>query len=188
MSADIEAIKKDITRRMEGALDVLLREFGGLRTGRANISLLEPLMVQAYGSAMPMNQVGTIGVPEPRMLSIQVWDKGLVGAVEKAILESGLGLNPSSDGELVRVPIPSLTEERRAELAKIAAKYSEDARVAVRNVRRHAMDNLKHEEKDGGLSKDEHHDHANEVQELTDKYVAKIDEALANKEEEITQV
>ena len=188
MSADIEAIKKDITRRMEGAVDVLLREFGGLRTGRANISLLDPLMVQAYGSAMPMNQVGTISVPEPRMLSVQVWDKGLVGAVEKAILESGLGLNPSSDGELVRVPIPSLTEERRAELAKIAAKYSEEARVAVRNVRRHAMDSLKHEEKDGGLSKDEHHDYANEVQELTDKYVARIDEALAHKEEEITQV
>ncbi|MCH7865301.1 MAG: ribosome recycling factor [Proteobacteria bacterium] len=188
MSADIEAIKKDITRRMEGALDVLIREFGGLRTGRANISLLEPLMVQAYGSAMPMNQVGAIGVPEPRMLSVQVWDKGLVGAVEKAIMESGLGLNPSSDGELVRVPIPSLTEERRAELVKVAAKYAEESRVAVRNVRRHAMDNLKHEEKDGGISKDEHHDYANEVQVLTDKYVAKIDEALTKKEQEITQV
>lgn len=188
MSSDIEAIKKDITRRMEGALDVLLREFGGLRTGRANTSLLEPLMVQAYGSEMPMNQVGTVSVPEPRMLTVQVWDKGLVGAVEKAILESGLGLNPSSDGELVRVPIPSLTEERRVELVKVAAKYAEESRVAVRNVRRHAMDDLKHDEKDGGLSKDEHHDYANEVQELTDKYVAKIDEALANKDQEITQV
>lgn len=188
MSSDIEAIKKDITRRMDGALDVLLREFSGIRTGRANTSLLEPVMVQAYGSDMPMNQVGTVSVPEPRMLTIQVWDKGLVGAVEKAILESGLGLNPSSDGELVRVPIPSLTEERRGELVKIAAKYAEETRVAVRNVRRHAMDSLKHDEKDGGISKDEHHDYANEVQELTDKYVAKIDEALANKEQEITQV
>lgn len=188
MSSDIEAIKKDITRRMDGALDVLLREFSGIRTGRANTSLLEPVMVQAYGSDMPMNQVGTVSVPEPRMLTIQVWDKGLVGAVEKAILESGLGLNPSSDGELVRVPIPSLTEERRGELVKIAAKYAEETRVAVRNVRRHAMDSLKHDEKDGGISKDEHHDYANEVQELTDKYVAKIDEALANKDQEITQV
>ncbi len=188
MSSDIEAIKKDITRRMDGALDVLLREFGGIRTGRANTSLLEPVMVQAYGSDMPMNQVGTVSVPEPRMLTIQVWDKGLVGAVEKAILESGLGLNPSSDGELVRVPIPSLTEERRGELVKIAAKYAEETRVAVRNVRRHAMDSLKHDEKDGGISKDEHHDYADEVQELTDKYVAKIDEALANKDQEITQV
>ncbi len=188
MSADIEAIKKNITRRMEGAFDVLLREFGGLRTGRANTSLLEPLMVQAYGSEMPMNQVGAISVPEPRMLTVQVWDKGLVGAVEKAIMESGLGLNPSSDGVLVRVPIPSLTEERRAELVKVAAKYTEEARVAVRNVRRHAKDSLKRDEKDGGISKDELHDYENEVQELTDKYVAKIDEALANKEQEITQV
>lgn len=188
MSADIEAIKKDVTRRMEGAVDVLLKEFGGLRTGRANTSLLEPVMVEAYGSEMPMNQVGTISVPEPRMLTVQVWDKGLVKAVEKAIMESGLGLNPSSDGQLIRVPIPTLTEERRAELAKVAAKYAEDARVAVRNVRRHAMDDLKHAEKDGEVSKDEHHDYAGEVQELTDTYVGMIDEALATKEEEIMQV
>ncbi|MFQ5765805.1 MAG: ribosome recycling factor, partial [Rhodospirillales bacterium] len=129
---------------MEGAVEVLLKEFGGLRTGRANTSLLEPVMVEAYGSEMPMNQIGTVSVPEPRMLTVQVWDKGLVKAVEKAIMESGLGLNPSSDGQLIRVPIPTLTEERRAELAKVAAKYAEDARVAVRNVRRHAMDDLKH--------------------------------------------
>lgn len=188
MSTDIEAIKKDVIRRMEGAVEVLIQEFGGLRTGRANTSLLEPLVVEAYGSEMPMNQVGTVSVPEPRMLTIQVWDKGLVKAVEKAIMDSELGLNPSSDGQLVRVPIPTLTEERRIELAKIAAKYAEDARVAVRNVRRHTMDDLKHSEKDGDLSKDEHHDYATEIQELTDKYVGRIDEALANKEQEITQV
>ena len=188
MSIDIEAIKKDITRRMQGAREVLADEFGGLRTGRANISLLEPLTVEAYGSDMPMNQVGNIGVPEPRMQTVQVWDKGLVKAVEKAIMESGLGLNPSSDGQLVRVPIPSLTEERRNELAKVAHKYAEDARIAVRNVRRHAMDDLKHLEKDSKISKDEHHDYAGEIQELTDTYVGKIDEMLANKEKEITQV
>ncbi len=188
MSADIEAIKKDITRRMEGALHVLHKEFGGLRTGRANVSLLEPLVVEAYGSEMPLNQVGTVSVPEPRMLTVQVWDKGLVSAVEKAILESGLGLNPSSDGQLVRVPIPSLTEERREELAKVAAKYAEDARIAVRNVRRHAMDDLKHSEKDGEISKDAHHDYANEVQEITDNYIGKMDESLAKKEQEIKQV
>lgn len=188
MSMDIEAIKKDITRRMQGAQEVLADEFGGLRTGRASISLLEPLTVEAYGSEMPMNQVGNIGVPEPRMLTVQVWDKGLVKAVEKAIMESGLGLNPSSDGQLVRVPIPSLTEERRNELAKVAHKYAEDARIAVRNVRRHAMDDLKNSEKDNKISKDEHHDYAGEIQELTDTYVGNIDEMLANKEKEITQV
>lgn len=188
MSTDIEAIKKDITRRMEGALDVLHQEFGGLRTGRANTSLLELLVVEAYGSEMPLNQVGTVSVPEPRMLAVQVWDKGLVSAVEKAIQESGLGLNPSSDGQSVRVPIPSLTEERREELAKVAAKYAEDTRIAVRNVRRHAMDDLKRSEKDGDISKDAHHDYANEVQEVTDKYIGRIDESLANKEQEIKQV
>ncbi len=188
MSADIEAIKKDITRRMEGAVEVLHKEFGGLRTGRANVSLLDPIMVEAYGSDMPLNQVGTASVPEPRMLTVQVWDKGLVSSVEKAILDSGLGLNPSSDGQLVRVPIPSLTEERRVELAKVAAKYAEDARIAVRNVRRHAMDDLNHSEKDSEISKDEHHDYANEIQELTDKYIGQMDEALTNKEEEIKQV
>ncbi len=173
---------------MNGAVDVLHQEFGGLRTGRAAISLLEPITVEAYGSEMPMNQVGTISVPEPRMLSVQVWDKGLVKAVEKAIMESGLGLNPSSDGQLVRVPIPSLTEERRQELVKVAHKYAEDARVAVRNVRRHAMDDLKNAEKEGSISKDLHHDQAAEIQELTDQYVGKIDEALSNKEQEIMQV
>ncbi|MBC8337248.1 MAG: ribosome recycling factor [Rhodospirillales bacterium] len=188
MSTDIADIKKDITRRMEGALEVLGGEFNGLRTGRAHIGLLEAVTVEAYGSDMPMNQVGNIGVPEPRLLTVQVWDKGLVSSVEKAILESGLGLNPSSDGQLVRVPIPALTEERRVELAKVAHKYAEDARIAVRNVRRHAMDNLKNAEKDNEISKDEHHDYAGEIQELTDTYVGKIDELLAKKEQDIKQV
>ncbi len=188
MSANIEEMKKDVTRRMEGALEVLGREFGGLRTGRASASLLEPVMVKAYGTEMPMNQVGTIGVPEPRMLTVQVWDKGLVVSVQKAIQEAGLGLNPSVDGQLVRIPIPALTEERRTELARIAHKYAEDARVAVRHVRRHAMDTLKQAEKDHEISKDAHHDYGDQVQKLTDKYVQKIDEALANKEKEIKQV
>ena len=184
----MDAIKKDITRRMDGALEVLNGEFMGLRTGRANTGLLESLVVEAYGSDMPMNQVGNVGVPEPRMLTVQVWDKGLVQSVEKAILNSGLGLNPSSDGQLVRVPIPALTEERRVELAKVAHKYAEDARIAVRNVRRHAMDSLKQSEKNGKISKDEHHDYAGEIQELTDSHIKKLDESLANKEQEIKQV
>jgi len=185
---DIEARKKDIRRRMEGAVDVLHTEFGGLRTGRAATSLLEPLMVDAYGTGMPITQVGTLGVPEPRMLTVQVWDKNLVKSVEKAIRESGLGLNPSVDGQLVRVPIPSLTEERRVELAKIAGKYAEEARVAVRNVRRHGMDDLKHAQKAGEISEDLQRDHAQEIQDLTDTYVKKIDDVLANKEQEIMQV
>lgn len=185
---DIEARKKDIKRRMEGAVEVLHTEFAGLRTGRAATSLLEPLMVDTYGSDMPISQVGTIGVPEPRMLTVQVWDKNLVKSVEKAVRESGLGLNPSVDGQLVRVPIPSLTEERRVELAKIAGKYAEEARIAVRNVRRHGMDDLKHAQKAGKISEDLQHDHAKEIQDLTDTYVKKIDDILANKEQEIMQV
>mgnify|MGYP001174862162 FL=1 len=185
---DFQAQKKDIQRRMEGALDVLHREFGGLRTGRASTSLLNPLTVDAYGQQLPINQVGTVGVPEPRMLTVQVWAKGLVTSVEKAIRESGLGLNPASDGQLVRIPIPPLNEERRAEIAKIAGKYAEETRVAVRNVRRHAMDDLKKAEKDGDISKDEHHDYEVETQKLTDEYVKKIDEAYHNKEQEIMQV
>ncbi len=173
---------------MEGALEVLKKEFAGLRTGRAHTSLLESITVEAYGSEMPLNQVGTVGVPEPRMLSVQVWDKGMVKSVEKAIRDSDLGLNPSSDGQLVRVPIPPLTEERRVEISKVAGRYAEETRVAVRNVRRHGMDDLKHQEKDGKISKDEHHDHGEEIQKLTDEYVKKIDEALEAKESEIMQV
>jgi len=189
MSAiDINETKKDINRRMEGAVDVLHTEFGGLRTGRASTSLIEPVMVDAYGSQMPMPQVGTVSVPEPRMISVQVWDKGLVKAVEKAIMDAGLGLNPSVDGQLVRIPIPSLTEERRIELAKVAGKYAEDARIAVRNVRRHAMDELKKAEKDGDISEDAHREYSTEVQNLTDEYIKKIDDTLSHKEQEIMQV
>ena len=178
----------DIERRMNGAIAALQKEFMGLRTGRASAQLLESIMVDAYGAQMPINQVATISVPEPRMLSVQVWDKGLVASVEKAIRDSDLGLNPASDGQLVRIPIPALNEERRAEIAKIAGKYAEETRVAVRNVRRHAMDELKKAEKDGDISKDEHHDYDVETQELTDDYVKKIDEAFHNKEQEIMQV
>jgi ribosome recycling factor len=178
----------DIGRRMHGAVDVLKQEFGGLRTGRASTSLLEPIKVDAYGSDMPLNQVGTVSVPEPRMITVQVWDKSMVGAVEKAIRDSGLGLNPAADGQLVRVPIPELTEERRQEMAKIAGKYAEQARVSVRNVRRHCMDELKKAEKSGDLSEDDHKIYADEIQAMTDKTISEIDEASNNKQAEITQV
>ena len=179
---------RDIKRRMHGALDALGREFGGLRAGRASVSLLEPLSVDAYGASMPINQVGSISVPEPRMLNVQVWDKNLVGAVERAIRDSGLGLNPMNDGQLVRVPIPALSEERRVELTKIASKYAEQARIAVRNVRRDGMETLKHMEKDGELSQDEQHLWADEIQEFTDNHIKEIDDLLAQKEEDILQV
>lgn len=179
---------RDITRRMDGAIEALHKEFAGLRTGRASAGLLEPIQVEAYGSNMPLNQVGSISVPEPRMVTVQVWDRGMVGAVERAIRESGLGLNPASDGQLVRVPIPALSEERRVELTKIAGKYGEQARVAVRNVRRDGMEMLKKMEKDHEISKDEHHHWSEQMQQLTDKHIKKIDEALAQKEEEILQV
>ncbi len=178
----------DIERRMNGALEVLRREFGGLRTGRASASLLEPIMVNAYGSDMPMNQVATLGVPEPRMLSVQVWDKSLVKSVEKAIRESELGLNPVVEGQLIRVPIPELSEERRHELGKVAGRYAEQAKVAVRNVRRDGMDSLKRMEKAGEMSQDEQRDWGERLQELTDKHVKQIDTAFAAKEEEILQV
>ena len=185
---EFDKVQSDVARRMEGALEVLQKEFGGLRTGRASISLLEPITVPAYEQSLPMNQVGTIGVPEPRLLTVQVWDKSLVVAVEKAIRESDLGLNPSSEGQLVRIPIPPLSEERRVELTKIAGRYTEESRVAVRNIRRHTMDDLKKSEKDGAISEDEHRDYADIVQEMTDQIIAKIDEALAKKEEEILQI
>jgi ribosome recycling factor len=183
-----DALIKELKRRMEGALDALKREFGGLRTGRAATSLLEPLMVEAYGSMVPLNQVGTVGVPEPRMLTVQVWDRKMVSAVEKAIRESGLGLNPSNDGNLVRVPIPPLSEERRQELAKVAARYAEQARVAVRNVRRDGMDQLKRMEKDNEISEDIQRRKGDDIQKLTDEHIKLIDEALAQKEAEIMQV
>lgn len=178
----------DLQRRMEGALNTLKSDFGGLRTGRASTTLLEPIMVEAYGQQMPMSQVGTISAPEPRLLSVQVWDKGQVSFVEKAIREAGLGLNPMADGQMVRVPLPELNEERREELVKIAGKYAEQCRVAVRNVRRDGMDQLKKGEKDGEISQDEQKSLSYDVQKLTDDYVEKIDEALSQKEAEIRQV
>ncbi|WP_339828646.1 ribosome recycling factor [uncultured Parvibaculum sp.] len=186
--ADTDFDLDDVERRMRGALQALKQEFGGLRTGRASASLLEPIIVEAYGQSMPINQVGTIGVPESRMLTVQVWDKGMVAAVEKAIRNSGLGLNPNIDGTLIRLPIPELNQERRSELSKIAAKYTEQARVAVRNVRRDAMDELKRLEKDGQMGQDDHKAWTDKVQKLTDKIIGEIDAALAHKEAEIMQV
>ena len=179
---------KDLRRRMDGALETLRREFGGLRTGRASPNLLEPVTVDAYGAAMPLNQVGTIGVPEPRLLTVQVWDRSMVKAVEKAIRDSGLGLNPQPEGQVIRVPIPELSEDRRRELAKVAGKYAEQARVAVRNVRRDGMDQLKRLEKDHEISQDEHKRLADEIQKVTDDHVKLVDETLQTKEKEIMQV
>lgn len=179
---------KDLRRRMEGAVATLKTEFGGLRTGRAAASLVEPVVVEAYGSPTPLNQVGTISVPESRMIAVQVWDKGLVGAVDKAIRSAGLGVNPVVDGTTVRIPIPELNEERRVELTKIASKYAEQAKVAVRNVRRDGMDKLKRLEKDGKMSQDDHKANAEKVQSLTDEIIKSVDEVLAHKEAEIMQV
>ena len=178
----------DYKKRMDGALTALQHEFSGLRTGRASAALLDPIQVEAYGAMTPLNQVANVSVPEPRMITVTVWDKSTVGAVDKAIRSSNLGLNPIMDGQTLRIPIPPLTGERRAELAKIAGKYAETARVAVRNVRRDAMDHLKKAEKDHLISQDEHKRHGDEVQKATDEHIKKIDEALRNKEEEITQV
>jgi len=178
----------DLRRRMDGALEVLKREYGGLRTGRASVNLLDPIQVDAYGSQMPLNQVAAVSVPEPRLITVQVWDKSMVKSVETAIRDGGLGLNPMSDGQLVRVPIPELTEERRKELAKVAHKYAEEARIAVRNVRRDGMDNLKRMEKAGDISEDEHRQHGDEVQSLTDSIITSIGEAMEHKEQEILQV
>jgi len=178
----------DIKRRMNGAVEVLRSEFSGLRTGRASAALLEPIQVDAYGSKVPISQVGTVNVPDSRMLAVQVWDQNLVGAVEKAVRDSGLGLNPSNDGNVIRIPIPQLSEERRTELAKIAHKYAEQARVAVRNVRRDGMDKLKRMEKAGEISQDEQRAWADDLQKLTDGNVKTIDESLDTKEKEIMQV
>ena len=177
--------KADLERRMKGAVESLRHDLSGLRTGRANTTLLEPIMVTVYGSPMPITQVATISAPEPRMLSVQVWDKNNIGPVEKAIRSAGLGLNPINDGNTLRLPIPDLTEERRKELAKLASKYAEAARVAVRNVRRDGMDNLKTDEKKGEISEDERKRLETEVQKLTDSTIADIDAATAAKEKEI---
>lgn len=178
----------NVKQRMDGALEALHREFAGLRTGRAASSMLDPVQVEAYGSSMPLNQVATVNVPEPRLLSVTVWDKGMVKAVEKAIRESGLGLNPQPEGAVIRVPVPELSSERRLELVKVAGKYTEQARVAVRNVRRDAMDEVKKQEKAKAISEDEQKNLSDKIQKLTDDTIKKMDEALAHKEKEITTV
>jgi ribosome recycling factor len=188
MPADVTQLKEDLAHRMDGAMDTLRREFAGLRTGRAHPALLEPVKVMAYGQEMPLNAVGTIGAPEPRMLTVQVWDKSTVTAVEKAIREAGLGLNPAADGMLVRVPIPQLTTERRNELAKMAHKYAEGAKISVRGVRRDGMEQIKAQEKKHQIGEDVAKDWSDEVQKLTDQYVKKVDDALAEKEKDIRQV
>ena len=188
MAADLNSLKQDLTRRMDGALDTLKREFSGLRSGRASPALLEPVRVAAYGSEMPLPQVGTIAVPEARMITVQVWDRSLVNAVVTAIRDSGLGLNPAADGQLVRVPIPQLTGERRAELSKAAHKYAEGAKVAVRGVRRDGMEQIKVLEKQGTISQDDQARWHDEIQKLTDAYVKRVDDGLAEKDKEIKQV
>lgn len=178
----------DLERRMQGALDNLRQEFAGLRTGRASTALLDPITVEVYGTSMPINQLGTITVPEARLLSVQIWDKANAQAVEKAIRESDLGLNPILDGQMIRIPLPELNEERRAELAKVAGKYAEQARIAIRNVRRDGMEKLKRAEKESHMGEDEQKMWADEIQELTDRMIKEVDDAFHSKEREITQV
>ena len=183
-----DSLLKDLGRRMNGALDVLRKEFGGLRTGRASASLLEPITVNAYDKTVPLNQVASINVPEPRLITVQVWDRGVVKAVDKAIRESGLDLNPQTEGQVIRVPIPDLNEERRRNLTRVAAKYAEDAKVSVRNVRRDGIEALRKLEKDSEISQDEHRKLQREIQQLTDDHIKRIDETLAQKDREILQV
>ena len=178
----------DLRRRMDGALEVLRKEFGGLRTGRASASLLEPITVPAYGGTLPLKQMANISVPEPRTITVQVWDRVMVKAVDKAIRESGLGLNPQTEGQVIRVPIPDLNEERRRELTRVSARYAEQARVSVRNVRRDGIDVLKRREKETDITQDQQRKLQQEVQHLTDDYISRIDEALAQKDREILQV
>jgi ribosome recycling factor len=183
-----DALLKDIRRRMDGALEALRKEFGGLRTGRASTSLLEPITVDAYGSSVPLNQVANINVPEPRLITVNVWDRGMVKAVDKAIREAGLGLNPQTEGQTIRVPIPDLNEERRRELTRVAAKYAEAARIAVRNVRRDGIEALRKQEKDGDISQDEQKKLERDIQHLTDDHIKRVDETLSQKDKEILQV
>jgi ribosome recycling factor len=183
-----DAILKDVQRRMDGALEALRKEFGGLRTGRASASLLEPVTVDAYGSSLPLNQVANINVPEPRLITVNVWDRGMVKAVDKAIREAGLGLNPQTEGQTVRVPIPDLNEERRRELTRVAATYAEATRDAVRNVRRDGIETLRKQEKDGDISQDEQKKLERDIQHLTDEHIKRVDETLAQKDKEILQV
>src|SRR6202011_3324467 len=183
-----DSLLTDLRRRMDGALEVLRKEFGGLRTGRASAGLLEPITVAAYGSTMPINQVANVSVPEPRMITVQVWDRAMVKAVDKAIREAGLGLNPQTEGQVIRVPMPDLNEERRRELTKVTAKYAEQARVSVRNVRRDGVELLRRREKDADISQDEQRKLQQGVQHLTDAYINRIDDALAQKDREVLQV
>lgn len=176
----------DLEHRMKGALAALRGEFASLRTGRASAAMLDPITVEAYGQQTPINQVGTINVPEPRMVTINVWDKSLVNKVEKAIMESGLGINPQTNGTIIMLPIPELNEERRRELSRVAAQYAENARVAVRNVRHHGMDQLKRHKE--GMSEDDQRFWQQEIQELTDRYVKAVDDMLETKQAEIMQV
>lgn len=187
MSDDFILDTDDLQRRMDGAMASLKAEFASLRTGRASASMLEPVHVEAYGQRTPINQVGTVNVPEPRMVTVNVWDKSMVGAVEKAIRESGLGINPQLNGTIIMLPIPELNEERRRELSRVAAQYSENARVSIRNVRRDGMDQIKKAKADG-LSEDDQKLWETEVQELTDAAIKAVDDALANKQSEIMQV
>ncbi len=187
MAEDFELDTDDLTRRMEGAIAALRVELASLRTGRASASMLEPVMVDAYGSPTPINQVGTVNVPEPRMVTINVWDRGLVGKVEKAIRESGLGINPQLNGTIIMLPIPELNEERRRELTKVAAQYAESARVAVRNLRRDGMDQIKKAKADG-ISEDDQKFWESEVQTLTDRFIKLVDQTLETKQAEIMQV
>ncbi len=178
----------DLKQRMQGAIEVLEKEYVGLRTGRASVNMLEPVQVEVYGSRMPLNQVGTVSVPEPRLLTVQVWDSSQTKAVEKAIRDAGLGLNPQAEGSMIRVPIPELSTERRQELVKVAGKYAEAARVSVRNVRRDGMDSLKKMEKDKQISEDDLKGKSDEVQKLTDGFIKKIDEMQATKEKDVMKV
>ncbi len=186
--ADFNQIKNDSKNRMEKTLETLRGDFGGLRAGRAHVSLLDGIMVEAYGSMTPLAQVGTISVPDPRTLSVSVWDRSLAKAVDKALRESDLGLNPASDGQLIRIPIPPLSEERRKELVKIAGKYAEQNKVAIRNIRRDALDEVKKMKKDNLISEDDEKRYENEIQKLTDDSIKKIEEMLETKEKDIMQV
>ncbi len=188
MDPDLQSLTDDLSRRMDGAMETLKREFSGLRTGRANPALLEPVRVEAYGQTMPLNQVATIAVPEPRLLSVQVWDRSMVNPVVAAIRDCGLGLNPQPDGQMIRVPLPILTEERRNDLAKTAGKYAEGARVAVRAVRRDGMEQIKTMEKKHSIGEDVGRDWSEQVQKLTDATIKRIDELLVEKEKDIRQV
>ena len=187
MPDDLDIDLDAIQRRMDGAMNALKTEFSGLRTGRASASIVDSITVDAYGTMTPINQLGTVNVPEPRMVVINVWDKGMIAKVEKAIRESGIGINPVSDGPLIRLPIPELNEERRKQLSKVAAGYAESAKVSIRNVRRDGMDQIK-KAKSAGMGEDDQKMWSDEVQELTDKYISAVDRALESKQAEIMQV